>query len=173
MTDPTAGEEAPKKTLFHTVDGAASGIDAHQGVVYFTAYNDRTKTAEKVVDILPALIEHLYDKDTAKAWFSHVAFDSVGQVNFHCDGDGNWLGTWSTWEDELNDDIIDEDMGINVDLGDIVLQDRPSTLLTEDDASVHTFGGDLNRPEPPKNQPTGEATQAGSAASVTEAASAL
>jgi hypothetical protein len=47
-----------------------------------------------------------------KAWFHAGALQSLGEVTFGFDIEGNWDGTWQTQEDELAQDILDEDMGI-------------------------------------------------------------
>ncbi|KAL3899452.1 MAG: hypothetical protein SGARI_006456, partial [Bacillariaceae sp.] len=149
--------------LFHTVDLAPTGIDAHQNVTYFTAYNDRADLAEKVVGILPALMANLYDKAAAKKWFSPMSLDIIGTVEFGADDNGDWDGMWTTLEDTLMDDILDEDLGIDLKGMDMLEEEeREKTFLTTDDASVATFGDVLNeRPTPPENQPTGETAQAG------------
>jgi hypothetical protein len=59
VTSPLVTNKRNPAKLFFTIDYAASGTDKDKGVVYLTAYNDRNELAAKVVDILPAFIEHM------------------------------------------------------------------------------------------------------------------
>jgi hypothetical protein len=130
------------KALFHTVDYPSSGSEAGKGVVYFTAYHDQSDIGERLVAILPAFIHQFYDKTAAKAWFHAGALQSLGEVTFGYDMEGNWDGTWHTHEDDLVQDILDEDMGITFTLDSIhdIEKAMNDVTLTTDEASFTSFG---------------------------------
>jgi hypothetical protein len=130
------------KALFHTVDYPSSGQEAGKGVVYFTAYHDQSDIGERLVAILPAFIHEFYDKAAAKAWFHAGALQSLGEVTFGYDMEGNWDGTWHTAEDDLVQDILDEDMGITFSLDNIhdIETAMNEVTLTTDEASFTSFG---------------------------------
>jgi len=60
---------------------------------------------------------------------------------------GTWDGQWSTKEDAIHLDILEEDMGALVVFdfsnGALSQRDEP-TILTADDATVHSFSTQLN-----------------------------
>jgi hypothetical protein len=118
-----------------------SGPDVGKGVVYFTAYHDQSDIGERLVAILPAYIQTFVDNLAAKQWFHTGTLQSLGEVFFGHDDDGNWDGTWHTAEDDLAQDILDEDMGIDFDFDNLDdLEQQMAVLLTAEDASVVTFG---------------------------------
>jgi hypothetical protein len=132
--------------LFFTVDYAASGVDKDKQVVYLTAYHDRKELAAKVVDILPAFIEHNYGRALVKKWCHPNALGMINDITFLTDEDGNDTGEWITQEDEMGQEILDEDMGVELDFGGIDMNtfgcdDR--VLHNADDASMMTFGSAL------------------------------
>jgi hypothetical protein len=100
------------KPLFHTVDYPTSGPDVGKGVIYFTAYHNQSDIGERLVAILPAYVQTFVDKQAAKQWFHPGTLQSLSEVFFGYDDEGNWDGTWHTAEDDLAQDILDEDMGI-------------------------------------------------------------
>jgi hypothetical protein len=132
--------DEPTRTLFHSVDYPSSGPDMGKGVVYFTAYHDQSDIGERLVAILPAYIHSQVWEQAAKEWFYPGALKSLGEVTFGFDDDGNWDGSWSTAEDDLAQDILDEDMGIKFDFENLPDIETQMTLLTTDEASVDTFG---------------------------------
>jgi hypothetical protein len=136
---PKKKRNAPK--LFFTVDYAASGQDKDRGAVYFTAYHDRKELAAKVVDILPAYIEHYHGRDLAKKWCHPASMGIIQDITFLVDEDGNDTGEWTTMEDEMGQDILDEDMGIRLDLGNLALLEigEGRVLHNADDASANSF----------------------------------
>ena len=136
---PPDGEESPR-ALFHSVDIPSHGSDAERGIVYFTVYHDQADVAERLVAILPAYVQTHYNSEAAKQWFQPGALNALGDVTFSRDDAGNWDGTWSTAEDELAQDLLDEDMGIPIVFEDIPDMESQMVLLTADDASVDTFG---------------------------------
>ena len=135
--------------LFHTADYAASGDDQRDHIVYFTAYKDRSSIAERLVAILPAYIKYVMEEAAARAWFHPQACQMIHEVEFQTNDDGDWLGTWTTAEDDLNQELLDEDMGFHLQLEglDLLQDDEDSgVLLRADNASVASFGTACGRP---------------------------
>jgi hypothetical protein len=142
ITSPIITTKKNPPKLFFTVDFAASGADKDKGVVYLTAYNDRKELAAKVVDILPAFIEHMYGKELAKKWCHASALSIIQDITFLTDDDGNDTGEWTTREDDMGVDILNEDMGVKLDFSNMELlnydmDDR--VLHNADDASAISF----------------------------------
>jgi hypothetical protein len=132
--------------LFFTVDYAASGVDKEKQVVYLTAYHDRKDLAIKVVDILPAFIEHNYGRSLVKTWCHPNSLGMIADITFLTDEDGNDTGEWITEEDEMGQDILYEDMGVQLDFEGIDMStfgDQDRVLHNADDASAMTFGSAL------------------------------
>jgi hypothetical protein len=122
---------AKTKPLFHTVDYPTSGPDVGKGVIYFTAYHNQSDIGERLVAILPAYVQTFEDKQAAKQWFHAGTLQSLGEVFFGYDDEGNWDGTWHTAEDYLTQDILDEDMGIEFDFDNLDdLEQQMAVLLT-------------------------------------------
>ena len=47
-------------------------------------------------------------------WFFPGALEAISEVTFGHDDKGNWDGTWITTEDKLAQDILNEDLGIDL-----------------------------------------------------------
>jgi hypothetical protein len=142
-----AESESDESPMFHSVDYASTFPDKNEGVVHLTAYNDRSENAEQLVSILPAYINRLLDRQTTDSWFHATAMPVIDQVNFDEDISGNWLGTWTTEEDNLNMDILNEDMGVEFSLENLeLLTASRQVLKTTDDMSEHSFGTHFGRP---------------------------
>jgi hypothetical protein len=151
------------RPLFHTVDYPSSGPDKGQGVVYFMAYHDHADVAEQMVAILPAYINQFVDAEATKEWFQPGALQALNDVQFSYDDDGNWLGTWTTADDDIHLDIMEEDMGINMDFEGLTVLEKECVLLTTSDASVYSFGEALREKLPQDPQQSGSVTRAGQA----------
>jgi hypothetical protein len=120
------------------VDCPTSSPDVGKGVIYFTAYHNQSDIGERLVAILPAYVQTFGDK---QQWFHAGTLQSLGEVFFGYDDKGNWDGTWHTAEDDLAQDILDEDMGIEFDFDNLDdLEQQMAVLLTTEDASVSSFG---------------------------------
>jgi hypothetical protein len=146
ISNPIVTKKKNPPKLFFTVDYASSGADKEKQVVYFTAYHDRKELAAKVVDILPAFIEHNYGRSLAKKWCHPNSLGMIADITFLTDEDGNDTGEWTTEEDEMGQDILDEDMGVHLDFDGIDMSDfgyDERVLHNADDASVMTFGSAL------------------------------
>jgi hypothetical protein len=142
ITSPLVTNKKNPAKLFFTVDYAASGTDKDKGVVYLTAYNDRKELAAKVVDILLAFIEHMYRKHLTSKLCHAAAMGIIQDVTFLTDDDGNDTGEWTTQEDDMGVDILNEDMGVKLDFSNMELltydmNDR--VLHNAEDASVISF----------------------------------
>ena len=71
------------------------------------------------------------------AWF-HFQMD-LQAIEFHEDQDGNWKGTWTTPDDMISQDIVDEEMEYNIQFENMELVTRERRILTAEDASMKTF----------------------------------
>ena len=131
------------------MDYPSSGPDYGKGVIYFTAYYDRVDIVERLVAILLAFISSRFGTTTTKAWFHPGSLEAIGEVTFGHDNEGNWNGTWSTTEDELAQDILEEDLGIALEFENLPDIETQMVLLTADEASVETFGTALAANAPP------------------------
>jgi hypothetical protein len=142
ITSPIVTYKKNPAKLFFTVDYAASGVDKDKGAVYLTAYNDRKELAAKVVDILPAFIEHMYGKHLTSKWCHAAAMGIIQDITFLTDDDGNDTGEWTTREDAMGADILNEDMGVRLDFSSMELlsYDMDERVLhNAEDASVISF----------------------------------
>ena len=76
------------------------------------------------------------------AWFHPGSLKAIGNVTFYHDDDGNWNGEWTMMEDELAQDILDEDLGMELKFELDNLPDIEQTMvsLMADTASVNSFG---------------------------------
>jgi hypothetical protein len=113
VTSPLITNKTNPPKLFFTIDFAASGADKDKGVVYLTAYNDQKELAAKVVDILPAFM--------VKKWCHASAMSIIQDITFLTDKEGNDTGEWSTKEDEMGINILNEDMGVKLDFSNMEL----------------------------------------------------
>jgi hypothetical protein len=70
----------------------------------------------------------------------------INDITFLTDKDGNDTGEWTTEEDEMGQDILDEDMGVRLDFGGLDMSTfgyDERVLHNADDSSVMTFGSAL------------------------------
>ena len=153
-----------KASLIHSIDWATTGEDAG-ATVYITAYEDRIHTVQNLVNILPAFIEWYVSKEAAVAWLIHQTDDM--EVTFHCDTEGNWLGGWTTSDDQVQSNIIDEDMGYEIRIDNMEeVQGNQRRILSAEDASLKSFGLAQGRPAlSPQPQADEESAAAASGAS--------
>jgi len=89
------------------------------------------------------------DNQAAKKWLHPQAIAACRGVELTLTNTGTWDGQWSTEEDAIHLDILEEDMGAPVvfDFSNGALsQWGEPTILTADDATVHSFGTQLNGP---------------------------
>jgi hypothetical protein len=141
-----AESEEDESPMFHSVDYASVYPDKNEGIVHFTAYKDRSESAEQLVAILPAYISRLVGRQITDSWFHAMAMPIINEVTFDEDISGNWLGTWTTEEDNLNMDILTEDMGVEFSLENMELLAASTQVLKRtDDMSEHSFGTHFGR----------------------------
>jgi len=141
--------------LFNSVDVASKGKDAKQGFAYFTTYKDRSDIAKGAVAALPAYVRHLLGDEAVKLWFASPEIRR--DINLGITPDGHWDGSWTTQEDRILTDILDTHVGFHIDNMQLVDQEPEDdstadrrVFLTGDDASLHSFGGELyGRAGPP------------------------
>jgi hypothetical protein len=142
------------------------GPEAEDGKVIFTAYKDRSDFAQKLVEILPACMNQLYDRKAVQTWFTSCAMSICDETTLTKDDDGNWTGKWHTFDDQLMQDVINEDMGFDIDLSGLKLLEQEHNtnrvLLETDNASVDTFGVVMR-------QPNGESATASDASAASDA----
>ena len=139
----TGMETSKKSFLFHSMDFASSGKDMDELVVYFTAYDNRVDLAQQLIAVLPAFIYYyLGDRSIVKKWFHPGCIHMCDEVEFHEDSSGKWLGTWTTQEDEINQEIFDEDLGIELHLDglELLAQDiNKKHTITSEELSFKSF----------------------------------
>ena len=153
--NPKEKTDIPKKAkeyLFHTVDFAANGRDMKAGIVYFTSYKKRADVAQSFVDILPAYIEWKFQRDVVMKWFHPTCLGNCGNVEFICDSEGSWTGHWKTEEDQMNENLFNEDLGMEIHIEGLSMLESSDgkQLVTEDELSHHTFGTAFGRPKQSK-----------------------
>jgi hypothetical protein len=92
----------------------------------------------------------------SKEWFHSSALHIRKEVQLVYDSSGNWTGTWTTEEDNLNMAILQEDMGVDFSFDNLdILGSNPLVTLTADEASVQTFGSHFGRPQSGNDAPQG------------------
>ena len=135
--------------LFFSCDRAVNSYNLPASTSFFTAYTDRQTAASSLLRILPAYVIFMVDEQAARKWLHPQAIAACRGVELTLSDTGIWDGQWSTEEDAIDLDILEEDMGAPVQFdfssGALVQRDEP-TILTTDEASVHTFGTQLNGP---------------------------
>ena len=137
LTFPLSPKKGAKtKALIHSVDWTSSGQDAGASVM-ITAYNDRSKQVEQLVQILPEFIEFQFNEQIRKAWMNHQVI--LQDVDFHMDDEGNWKGSWATEDDKMNADIFNEEMEFDIVFENLELVTKRRQILETEDASLHTF----------------------------------
>ena len=143
--------------------------NAEQGLVCFTFYNDRAPEARGIIQIWPAWVVFNLNREAATRWCAPLSLDIIDDVTFGEDDEGNFNGRYSTTTDQETQDIVDEDMGIQLDLS--AMEKAPEgqerVYLREDDASINTFvtafGASVGATDTPSQQ-SGAVTPAGTAA---------
>ena len=161
LTYPLAPKPGQKTSpLLNSIDWVSSGRNADTEVVA-TALLDRFTTVQRLFKVLPQFVLFLHedppnddsDKDEnpeekvfdiehplVKEWF-HPQFE-VGIVEFHRDEQKQWTGEWTTEDDAITQGILDEDMGVEIDMNDISSSEhaRPRHIIDSDNMSLMTFG---------------------------------
>jgi hypothetical protein len=93
----------------------------------------------------------MYGRELAKKWCHASALSIIQDITFTTDDDGNDTGEWTTSEDDMGVDILNEDMGTKLDFSNMELlaydmDDR--VLHNADDASAISFRSALGAERP-------------------------
>ena len=148
--NPKEGEDT--KPLFLNVDYAAQGQDRQHGTVYLVATMDTIETAEKVMSILPCLVDRDINNTAATAWFHPGTQELINDITFNEDVSGNWDGTWTTPDDLYTASLLDEDMGVEFQFDENLLKElthqNKTTPISANNLSFKSFGGMLGRTLP-------------------------
>jgi hypothetical protein len=133
---PLFSDDDASSKLYFSVDYAPTGRDRAHGVVYLTAYHDRKHLAEQVTENLPAYLS----KALAKKWCYPSTQEIINEIKFPEDDEGNKTGEWSTIEDKRVQDMLDEDMGVELDFSGMEMPSLHDAVYNNaDDASVRSF----------------------------------
>jgi uncharacterized protein (UPF0218 family) len=77
-----------------------------------------------------------------KAWFHETAIAGCHDVKLDYDA-GEWTGDWTTEEDNLQQALLDDDMGINFHIDGLEDLEDIQVIATVDNQSVTSYGFDL------------------------------
>jgi hypothetical protein len=131
------------------VDYAERGRNVEAGECYLTVYSDRQSIAETFVRILPVYIDEILGQEAVKQWFHPSAIAECQGVALTKDAQDLWDGGWSTEDDAFDLEVLNEDMGVDVQLdysADALAArqepDQPA-LAQADDATAYTFGAHI------------------------------
>jgi len=143
-------------STMETDDKTTSGRDADSNAVHCTAPNDRSNKANASLEVLPAHVCRPYGRKTCEATFHPTVLGEINDVVLHYDEAGNWNGNWTTPEEQQNAEILNENMGFNIDLSFLQQAEGHAANnglvhLIADDASVASFGSNTGRPNGPPN----------------------
>jgi len=156
--------------LYFSCDKAVNGRNLPASSSIFTAYTDQRTAAESFLRVLPAFVSFQVDEQAARKWLHPQAIAACRGVELTLTDTGTWDGQWSTEEDAIDLDILEEDMGAPVvfdfSSGALTQRDEP-TILTADDATVHSFSTQLNGPLAGPHTATQDVAEATSGGSVT------
>ena len=160
--------------LIHSVD-RADGLkyDRDIGRTYITAYRDRFEVTKKFLHILPAYIAMKYDNETTNAWIDAEYWQKDGDygVTFHQGHDeaGNygWNGTWTTQEDAIYNDILQEEMGnTTFNIEGLELLNNPVRASTTTDDLSFASHANFGRPATEEDHDSGAAASTNAAPGV-------
>ena len=127
---------------------ASKGPDA-KSAVFITTYDDnRVDTAEGLIDILPEFLDYYTgttEQEASKKWCEEPS--GLINVTWEYDANFEWTGRWKTSDDEDMDELVDEDMGIHIELENMELIEdddeeegtKTRRMLTADDMTTKSF----------------------------------
>jgi len=140
------GSDSANRLCF-LCDKAVNGGNLPASSSILTAHTDWHTAVEALLQILPAHVSFWVGNQAAKKWLHPQAIAASRGVELTLTNTGTWDGQWSTEEDAIDLDILEEDMGAPVVFdflsGALSQRDEP-TILTTDDATVHSFSTQLN-----------------------------
>ena len=93
-------------------------------------------------------MQYHFDRATADEWFQDDALVDIDDVEFTVDIAGNWTGSWTTPDSQVEQMLMDEDIGFVFEGLDLVASENPPTTTFTDDASLQSFGTAFGRPLP-------------------------
>jgi hypothetical protein len=134
---PKAGENSTP--MFFSIDYATKGDDAKRNCVYFTAYKDNAPVAEKLLSILPEYLKHEYDYATTQFFCHQTSIDTCPKVEFETNDQGEWTGSWDTYEDKQFEALFEEEVsGHKIDITGIELlkKDEQKRRLKETEGEI-------------------------------------
>ena len=92
-------------------------------------------------------IDYTIGRAAAEEWIHAIHLGIIDDVTFEEDEDRNFTGSWSTLAEDNLEAMLEEDMGVTLDLS--AMDGLPDTsncmLLTQDDATNYSFGTVLGR----------------------------
>ena len=138
-------EEETHKPLYHSVDYIRAGYN--QGSHVLTFYNDRRTTAKAVLNILPAYMAYKHGKEAAEKWFHAVALKDIADVRFNHTLEGEFDRLWTTPDDAVLEGIMEEDMGIDLQIEGLSIVNTSIMILTGeqvDCGSLYSFTSGLD-----------------------------
>ena len=116
ITYPINAEDSSAPKLYFGIDRVESG--EYENEFYLVAYNDRADLASSFGEVLPEYIAEFYGKHLLSKWFHpHEipdATDKSDEVLFDIDDEGNFTGKWSTPDDLTWENLLNEDVGFNL-----------------------------------------------------------
>ena len=139
-------EEQTSEPLLHSVDYATDNKNAAKGVVYVTAYKDRSELAGKLMEVLPAYLVFAYGRTIANQMVHSSALHECPTVDWGTDSLSDWNGNWQTEEEQQLQVILDEQMGnteFHIENLDLVSDDNNEHIITAENQSFATYGSAL------------------------------
>jgi len=88
--------------FFFAIDWADRGRNLEAGTCYLPVYSDQLQVATTFTRILPAYISDLLGHEVARKWFQPTAIANCQGVQLTKDDDGQWTGSWTTYEDRFD-----------------------------------------------------------------------
>jgi len=143
------GDPDSQNHFFFAVDWADRGRNLEAGTCYLPVYSDHLSTATTFIRILPVYVDTLLGPEVTRKWFHPSAIADCQGVSLTKDNDGLWTGHWTTDEDGFDLDLLEEDMGIPIELNiagaTMPSREEPDTpvFATADDATAYTFGAQV------------------------------
>ena len=129
-------EGLPTKGLIHAVNFSSQG--PHVGSeVLVAVYKDQKELVQSLLHILPSFIKREISDQAMDAWCHHQT--ELPQVTWNTDKNGNWLGTWSTGDDTVFRDLLNEEMEGEIMFDNLEIMERTQRILSAEDASHHSF----------------------------------
>ena len=148
----TIQHSTTKRPLFHSVDFSASYLDEGTNNVILTAHHEHVEEASSLASVLPALCKQKLHPSTSK-WFTYESQEYCEGVKFEKN-----THKFSSKEDQLFDDLLDEDFGKTATIQFESLPDdlakTPQSDSPKDDGSFVSFGTMMDAKKPQRSTPS-------------------